>query len=284
MTIFSLASVFVGVIAWFQMERVFNGGDDFAVNNITGRLKKVTFHALNSKTEDSDGRAISFSFNKSYVGSITYDWDSNTGTYVPNGEGNTKISLPDYDPLDQEHPIMLLFEYNDEYDASTGDPFAIKVSSTQTDFLGGRDPSTNLPIHPLSNTYKGTVDNNPYYALSSVVNFYNVQLSDDDFDTLDGGTYYTLYKPSTSQSSGNIYLNDSDNFVYVNNDTNVSTFEPEVTISSYNTGNIRYTAIVIDYYLDAVEYIYSTFLGDNTLEVTYDYYLKYACDWSMEVI
>ena len=286
MTIFSLAAVFVGVIAWFQMERVFNGGDDFEVNNITGRLKKVTFHTLNSKETNSAGIATSFSFNKDYVGSITYDWSTRTGTYVPVTEGDAAIELDDYDPMDQEKPILVLFEYDKEYNVANTEHFVIDAISSEDDFLGERDPSTNMPIHPLSETYKGTVDNNPYYALSSVANFYNASLSTSQFNTLNGGSYFTFYKQVQTPEQNKVYLNNSDNFVYVNNDTNVSSFDDDgkITIAEYDTGNIQYIAIVIDYYIDAVEYIYSTFLGDTTLEDTYDYYLRFACDWSLEVL
>ena len=284
--IFSLAAVFLGTYAWFSLNRLIDAsGTEFDVGNPTGRLSKVTFHRMTSKVLGADDLATQFSFNKTPVGTFTYDWVEHEGTYTPVTQGDTSIVLDDYTMLNQEHPIMLLFEFSQDYDTSS-DPINIAASAAATDFLGGRDPDTKDPTHPLSSVYE-TISGTNYYALSSIAKFYYKAFSDDNFDIFDGNSStYDLDKTGTDVWTGDnkkFVMSEGERFVNVDNDLETSSFESDIDILNISSGNVKYVAVVIDYYIDAVEYIYSTFLGDKTLEETYDYELHFLCDWSMEV-
>ena len=74
------------------------------------------------------------------------------------------------------------------------------------------------------------------------------------------------------------------NFVTINSVDESSRFVNEVNL--YNSGNntkVQYVALIIDYYPEAIQTIYTTYLANDYLE-TVDYILNYICDWSIEVV
>lgn len=274
-TIFSLAVAFTGAFAWFSINKAVNSnGADNTVQNVTGKLKSVTFHRLSSKvTDPTTGKATSFSFYKNASGTITYNWSNSTGTYVPSTSGDTRIQLDTYNPLDQEHPLLLLLEFNSEYNTAN-DYIEITATSRTTDFIGGRDPTTHQPVYDLHDVYK-TIDDKPYYGLSSIAYFYKKAMSQNAYNTFNNGQVYTLTKGD---------LEEAGRFTEVDNDYDTSSYSRQITIDKETSGSVKYIALVVDYYVDAVEYIYSTFLGNSVLESqTYDYTLNFICDWAMEI-
>lgn len=277
-TIFSLAVAFTGVYAWFSINKAINGdGERNTVTNVTGKLKSVTFHRLLSKVTDSDGIATSFTFYKNASGTITYNWSTSTGTYVPATSGDTRIQLDSYEPIDQEHPILLLFEFNGEYNTSLPENnIEINATSRTGDFLGARDAEhDNVPVYDLATDIYKTIDGKPYYGLSSIAYFYKKAMSQSAFNTFNDGISYTLTKSE---------LTVANRFTTVDNEAETSSFQRQITIDKENSGGVKYIALVIDYYIDAIEFIYSTYLGDHTLEGnTYNYSLNFICDWTMEV-
>ena len=62
-----------------------------------------------------------------------------------------------------------------------------------------------------------------------------------------------------------------------------SSFDGLIDPVYQTVGDTKYIAVIIDYYSDAIEYIYSSFLGDPILE-SYDSILHFICDWTMEVL
>lgn len=278
-TIFSLAVAFTGVYAWFSINKAVNGnGESDNVKNITGKLKSITFHRLESKvTNPSTGLATSFSFYKNASGTINYNWSNYTGTYVATTSGDTRIQLQNYTPIDQEHPVLLLFEFNSNYDTSK-DNIEITATSRTGDFLGARDAEhDNAPVYNLATDVYKRIDGDPYYGLSSIAYFYKKAMSQSYYtDTFDNGTVYTLTKSELTTAT---------RFTTVDNDAETSSFQRQITIDKETSGSVKYIALVIDYYIDAIEFIYSTYLGDSTLEsAAYDYSLNFICDWTMEVI
>ena len=278
MSLFSLVALFVGTFAWFQSCRTqLANGDSFGVDKIVGKFSKVTFHTLNSKEVASDPDDTLFHFNSNPVGTITYDWDSNSFSST----GNTAIQLEEYQPLNPEQPLLLLIELTDNYNTSTDGLVSVTAyvdSTLTTGFLGERD-SNNDPVNDLSegDGIISTISNKPYYPLSSVTQFYaksfELNLDEDDVDLND---YFNYRVGDTSKPTNN--------FVTVNNSNETTNFNPSITIyQSPNNIKVNYVALIIDYFPDAIDYIYSTYLGDPTLEDEYEYSLSYICDWTMEV-
>lgn len=302
MAIFTLASVFTASFAWFlsnKIEQLDSDGDNFKVAVADGRLSKIYFHKFHDKAM-SNGELVSYSFEKDYCGSITYDWSSDTGTYVPAPEGDTTIELGKYEPFDPYHPLLLVFELNNQYTMEENE-FNIRARTAIDGFLGSRN-NDNSPRYNLStngvyiDTKTETVDQEEvttyYYALSSIADFYCMDHTTTAFNTLKGGTYLT-YNISDLESRDTVKAKkELDNtktyadlaFTEVNNDEETSSFNHSPLLyTSEENAQVQYISVIIDYYPDAIEYIYSTYLGNTTLEDTYDGVLHFACDWRMEI-
>ena len=285
MCIFTLFSVFSASLAWFEMiKKVDETANNMPVSDIYGKFKQVTFHELEHKSIDEDEDDCSFSFNKTPVGTISYDWHAKEITR----SGTTSISLDDYQLLDQYHPVLLLIQLQKQYTALTNGDISVSADATDSslqnakDFLGQKvthqiDENTEeiVPKYQLddSSIYT-TISNKNYYWMSSVSRFFAQPFDTNGFTTLSSGEYYNFTLGDMQES----------HFVNIQSSTETFTFNPEVTIYSANQNdNVEYIAVIIDYYPDAVESVYSTFLGNAILENA-NYELDYRCDWSMGVL
>ena len=279
MAIFSLLTTFTATFAWFiSRKNVSDDVDGFPTTVIPGRFLQVSFHTLNSKTITEEEEDITFKFNQTAVGTITYNWE----TDKPVKTGDTSISLNKYNMLDEHQPVLLLFQMGSEIDTSVNSPVYIKAnvnSEMTTHYLGERSSVDNTPVCKLgdSDFVIETVDGKDYYGLSSVVQFYT-----QDFSTAAYSTW------TTGKTTYDFTVGDMDkpvnNFVSIGNALDTSEFHPNIEV--YNSGSgpkVEYIAVIVDYFPDSIEYIYSTYLGNETIE-TYDYDLFFLCDWIMEVV
>lgn len=301
MTIFSLFAAAAGAYAWFtthlqensQMEEM-----EIAVSD--GRLKNIYFHQYQSKTTDSvTQKPTSFTFESAYSGKISYDWVTHTATY----SGASRIQMQDYSPLDSSQPILMVFELNDTYEIGDESDLQINASTDVEGFLGARD-ANNAPQYDLKTTgvyYSRANQEDPtktdyFYALSSVVHFYcNDSASElynksgDENTTLINTTYSVSNLQNRDASIAAKELDpDADVpdlcFTSVNNANDVTTFNqtPSIYKAAPNS-TVKYISVIVDYYSDAMEYIYSTYLGNDTLETEFESHLEFLCDWGLEI-
>ena len=297
-TIFSLLVLFVGTFAWYEAQFNRNeDADDFKVTTIDGKLKNIYFHnaesvVMNHETE----KPVSFTFDDEYCGKISYDWDTNTATY----SGDTSISLPEYNPLEHDHPLLMVFELDDVYVSSIDGDMYIRATTEVEGYLGERD-ANSAPVYNLlgNGIYRSETvgtETNYYYALSSVVNFYCTESASELYNKSDE-TNTTLINPTFTYANlrnrdQSIAAKEADenavvpdlSFTSIDNsdDTSAFTQHPSLYTSVAGT-SIKYICVIIDYYSDAIEYIYSTYLGNDTLEYTFHNELHYLCDWGLEV-
>lgn len=280
MTIFSLMAVFTGTLAWFNANRIINNGsDNFNIQSISGRLSSVSFHQLASKTRDEkSGDATSFTFDSTASGTITYDWSSDNASFASTAEGKTSISLNMYEPLDKEQPLLLIFHLDNAYNPGDGSIY-IKAETSADGFLGTKNTDAT-PKYALDNaTIYKQVNTTKYYWLSSVVQFYNITFADDSI-----GYQYALTSKYATDNSLPLLQSSGSKFTTADNEADTCSFVKEATMYSSTSGStVKNIGVVIDYYPDAIEYIYSTYLGNTILEDTYDGFLHFWCDWSMEV-
>lgn len=293
MTIFSLLALSLGAFAWFvgKTEEAKNA-TDFTVKVNSGRFKAVYFHQHTSKVIDTTTyKPVSYTFESSPTGYISYDWESKTATYV----GSTGIDMYDYTPLDFAQPILLVFELNDTYSLTTAGEISINAKTEVEGFLGSRD-SNNAPVYDLITDYYQKNGNDYYYALSSVINFYCNDSANELYNK-NGDTNTTLINTTYNVSSlrskescaeakeANPNAIEPDlTFTWVNNDTDESSFNQEPSIyKSQANSTVKYISVIIDYYSDALDYIYSTYLGDRALEDIFDSHLEFLCDWGLEI-
>lgn len=301
-TLFSLVSVFVASIAWFSMNKnVDNGGGDIEIKSKEGRLRNVYCHAYNP----SGSSESNISFVGTPFASYSYDWGKSS--MVPDANNPANWYMGDFTSLDKEHPLLVIFEFDKDYTSSSvGDIYikgsttvggdalnttysdGVAVSTTGGGYLGARDsdggPFYALPqtqvrdeTHPESILIKQkTVDSKTrdYYALSSVVSFRNRSFSGNEYQTFSSGDSLNFATSS---------LETDETFTTIKDDTDEYIFNQNPYLYKSNgSGTVKYVALIIEYYSDAISYIYSTYLGDTGLD-SYDSILFFACDWSLEV-
>lgn len=302
MSLFSLLTVFSACIAWFSMNKeVKDNGTDIEIKSTEGRLKNVYCHAYNA----SGSNASNISFVGTPFASYSYDWS--TSLMVPDENNPSLWNMGDFTSLDKDHPLLMIFEFDKDYASSSEGDIYIKGSTTvggngltttyvdgvatETTgggYLGARDadggpyyalPQTQVKDedHPESILIKQKTVNDKtrdYYALSSVVTFRNRAFSNTEYGTFSSGDYLN-FATNTLESD--------DSFTTIKNDTDKYIFNQNPYLYKSNgTGSVKYVALIIEYYSDAISYIYSTYLGDSGLN-SYDSLLYFACDWSLEV-
>ena len=279
MTIFILFSVFSASVAWF--ETIANRKGDLSpmpVKDTKGRFSKMTFHPLVSQHLEYVEDNCTFSFNKTPLGTITYDWTTRTTSST----GTTNIVLNEYTTLDQYQPILLLIELNDEYVAASDGDIGVRaiLDDSTTGFLGARkkvdaQSDEEEPYYNLddSSIYK-EISSTRYFWLSSAVRFFARPFSVASFTTTFGNSETYTYR-----------LGDCHESYFFDIESNSETYDIYRSVDIYSSlanDTVKYIGVVVDYYRDAIEFIYSTFLGDSVLD-SYMGELNFLCDWSTEV-
>ena len=281
--LFSLVAVFTASIAWFSSnKRSETSGMAVKVNEYTGRLNKIEIYeyvtTINKGTEEEP--INNFSFNSTPSATI----------FGGEGIGDKTFTLPDYDPLKPDHPILILFTLKDDFVSTNPGDMYIKGETGVAGFLGAIN--NGVPEYPLGPTCPltlktktvdvdgdGDTETVECYPLSSAVNFKCADYS--------SATYATLLNNSTTGRidipTGSIELRES--FVNFAASGAGITFKKTPTIYSApgNNTDIQYVAMVVNYDPNAISAIYSTFLGDTTLEINYASRLFFTCDWALEV-
>ena len=280
LVIFSLFTCFTGAMAWFTgLQNNSRDVDDMVIVHSTGKLNKITFHELEDKSVGDNYSDCEFSFNKTPVGTITYNWQTNTKST----EGNTSVEMIGYNYLDEEEPLLMLIELNEDYNSSIEPAVVTLTTNSETqDYIGKRQANLQ-PVYDIEDsrlivdsgtvTRDGTDYNVNFYGLSSAVKFFTSQYSSTDFSTTFGSAEYYTFTGLTNQKG----------FVTISNDGNDSSFVNSISPLISTTGTVKYIAVIIDYYSEAIEYIYNTYLGDATLEQDYEGFLYFKCDWLMEI-
>lgn len=296
MAIFSLMTTFTAAFAWFTATRErANEADNISVRDVQGVLKNIYFHEFVSATYDPNTHeATSFTFNSLYAGKISYDWQHKTASY----SGNTSVELDQYSPLNPEHPLLMVMELTEDHVAIADGDIVVTAKTDVEGFLGARN-NIGAPVYNLKgNGVYDIVDDDYYFALSSVVNFYSCDTPNELYYKNSSAENANLINPTYSTSTlwgrdSSIAAKTADenaivpdcSFTNINNADDTSTFNQTPTIYTSKEGStIKYVSIIIDYYRDAVEYIYSTYLGNAVLESEFGYILNYLCDWGLEVL
>ena len=258
MTIFSLFAAFMGTMAWFvTTQDSQNDQDQFVVAKQDKRFKQMTLH---SYLETANGQ---YRFAQSASGTFTYNWGSSITSY--DGDSLSAF-MGEYSLMYQSHPFLALIEFSDVYTTDT-DLNRVKLTlSTERDFLGAKDDQGQFK-EPLTET------SNP---LSSIVKF-----EATTFSTLDsnktGTTSYNFNIPTswnhfadiTEDNKGNLSFDDEDGW------------DNTIDLVDVSDGTeVKYIAIIFDYYEDALEYIYNIYLGNSVLEQET---VPFQCDCKMVI-
>ena len=272
--IFTLLVSFMGVYSWFETVRNNNNlAGDIKVTQ-QGKFSKLSFYELVDSDTDKDGNPTNFYFTTTASGYVTYDWE----TREYDKKGDTNVTLEEYSPLDRNHPYLAIIELNNDYKSDEGN-ITVNLTTDTIGFLGALENSRNkYSLGPESELKVSVVDGVVYYPLSSVTTFSYLALSSTEYNSwINNKTTFDIDVDTLSET-------EEHKFVTPVNTQQTSTFDNNITIYNSEAGDtVKYIAIVIDYYFDAIDAIYSTFLGDATLESD-DYKLNFLCDWEWNVL
>ena len=244
--LFTLLTVFVGTYTWFEaINRTTNQGDDFVIEHVSATISDISFYDLDSIDVNS------YKFNDTPIASASISGESASFD-------DDAITLGTYMPDSPSHPILMLIEV-------TGATLNISANTTSPEAVYITDiTSQGQPVIPsgLSN------------PLSSVVQFHHVSFSKttDDPTSLDSRTSnnkISILKSELTNSS-------KSSFAVIENGQKTD-FKNNITIFDGDVEELAYVGVVIDYFPDSVQYIYSYYMGANVDE------LGYTCDWGMSL-
>ena len=289
MAIFSLFTCFTGAFAWFTATRqANNASDDFKVDRLS-KLTKISYHQFTGSPSSS-----ACSFNKTPFAYMEYDSTTKQFSTPKNGSdeemASFNLEMAQYNPLEKNKPVLVLAEFDRDYNTASNSKVTVAARTDTADFMGVKD-NNHQPKYVLGATaptgLAKVINDEDYYPLSSVVGFRSFALSSSEYTTWSGESAYNVTIANT--------MAPDHNFSDADTDADESSFEPRCTIydsdnEALNTDGddetyktVKYVAIVVDYNDAAIEYIYSTYLGDDVMENTYEYVLNFMCDWVWEI-
>ena len=307
--IFSLAATFTGSIAWFNTAKSQSiKANEFAIVKTESAVSGISVHNFYGLTPDGS----EFGFNPTPDHSIV--WDDHEGT------DTTGFTMRPYTAAEPHHPVLFLFKVsggsetirlktNSSYLANNEPESTVEVATYSA--LGTYPNGTIVKVladethNNVSTKYEYVVDSNPHFEmkwiqlvadnnpLSSIVMthyflFNDEHLLDNNSSTIKTGNIMVEdnegnktqeevdYIPFASSS---FTSSNQSNFVTFNN--SVPVFSDSIDLYSGNTFGYTHIGIVLDYYAESLEYIYSYFLGHTVLQ--HNNGLTFKCDWEMEL-
>ena len=269
--LFSLMAAFAGSIAWFNATQALsNRGSDMSVG-LMGDLQSIDVYRATSA--DADGYTFSSTPIQQIrvttwaTGNATFEAKSGESDWVSYAScpaidmnpniviGNDELEDP-FSPLSPFHPLMLICTYRDEIDAAENN---VRVyAETSHRFL--TDAVTPSGSALTGETIQAT--GNP---LSSFIQAYSKGY---DSSTSVPFTYVMGDLDSMQHSS----------FASLNGD-NAPVFDANPTFFFDNEHSVKKVAIIFEYNIPVIEYIYFRNLGLSVL----DNVITATCDWRLYV-
>ena len=271
MVVFSLGAAFAGSAAWFNsVSSLAQDVNQMAVESLDGNFSSLKIY--NSIFADKND----YYFSKTASQTVEVDsWkDFTLKDYVA-------LTMDTYSPLDPYQPIMMVIEYTD----------VIQVGSSATLKINATTPINYFVGDTLGDkTGKALAyDNNP---LSSIVHSYSFSAPNANYlSNTYSGTYnqqdvYHIAAKKVNQVEG---LENFQNKRFVDLtaqnhfSSSVDFFDSSVKSGDYT---IKQVIIIIDYYQDALEYIYNEYLGEDVLDGYEfdqggDHTIRFKCDWKV---
>ena len=235
MSIFSLAAVFVASFAWFTVARnVDADGTGFVATQMDSIVEKVEFHEM------SDDE---YTYEKTATLTYTMDRSESKGYKV---EGDN-VAIGQYSTHGKKQSLLVLYKLKDDADPNDY-KFTLKATTTITDF--------SKTILGSSGSIKSTGN-----SLSNVIQFYGLSYNEDN--SLPEDSTNSLYDFSSSKTA----IEDSDlKFVtFENNTAKMEKTSLDIVSNSDTIKRITYVAVILTYNQEAVEQIYTKYIGNSVL-------------------
>lgn len=241
--IFSLAATFSGTIAWFNVSHNASmSAGSFQIVNSNSQLSTIEFHEFYGIENNK------ILFNIEQVGEGA-DIDGQTATFT-----SPVTMVGTYSSENPHHPVLIILNF------STGGSATIKA-------IKSTDPNDYpyIATDDYRNDYLDTTEDHP---LSSVVEFYAFTYASIPTE----GGYYAIptssFTRKTSEAKAFPEFDDYGEYQ--------DRLDSEVTVFSGSTSGMK-LAIIIDYFSESLEYIYSYYMGNSTVSDG----LHFSCDWGL---
>ncbi len=263
MCIFALLAAFAGSAAWFNATQTANqDADQMAIGELPNFFGSLSFHA---KTGAYDSY-LCFS----QTASGLYTTESEEVVY----SGSSEVPMQEYDLLNQHQEILMLLTLSEDHTCSSTDAITVTLSTSEG-YLGEIDSEGNPTLSSLPSS------GNP---LSSIIRFGCLAYSEDDFTSLQASAQTAYDSAATSTSTeGEPYfvpeVADEDFLSFVTFSGDTPTFTSTLDLFNLTSGTYKYLVVVIDYYAESLDWIYTIFLGSTALDSD----LLFTCDWGLSM-
>lgn len=253
--IFPMIACFYATAAWFSSNR--KATSDNGGFNTTLPKTLVDKVEVFEEVKDSDGNNTYYTYNTTPNGT----WSSSTKSWSYTSGITDLFGMGTYSMLSSNHSSLILIKISDSASESELEKFNLNVYTT-TDYdssLVKYDKDT-LSYNSLKST------GNP---MSSVITF----------------KFFTLTEyPDTTSSSIDLTSkksDDSNGFYSLNDNTEVdeSSYTKSISSGLTFTTSTKYIGIIIDYFGDGLQYIYSLNVGNEVLESEDP--VTFNCDWGI---
>ena len=265
MVVFSLSAAFAGSIAWFNsVSSLAQGANDFKVEAMHSAFKSLTIFP----SIDTDRNTMYFDMENPLQQVGVESWNPFTPNYKYNNRPT--IALGEYDLLEPSQPVLAVIDFSEDVTPTVDEPIHIRANSSKNYYLGSVA------------SIEGKDDVRNKYPLSSVVacytNPFNIESSgyQTSSHSVTRGNTTTTYSKVWSLTYANRDSYTRSSFVRFDTETTSVVegphFDQNITVYKATSGTIRSIAMVIDYYGNAIDYVFNNFLGLEEMD--------FACDWT----
>lgn len=265
LVIFTLFATCTASFAWFtSMRNQQSNTNEITVEDSLNKFKSFSLYPLLDPSQQISGDATQYVFSATPSGVITYNHD----TGETETTGNLSLNLGIYSLLDQIHPVLGIFEF---YEGPTNTSPINIYCHTDSEFVGETEIVDDEVVYPNPLDY----EDNP---LSSIIEFHSFALTSlSSINNMDES--YIITKNKISQSNPS-----TKSFVTINTSGTEATFVHDITLYQNSTEGAKYVCCIFDYNLEALNYIYSVYLGTDVIQGQIgDSTLNYICDFSFKI-
>lgn len=295
--LFSLLTVFTSTAAWFDSNRNINNEAGQMEITIAHNLKEIRIYPA-----ETANLAEGYEFSTTPIQTITVDTGAsptNSDWQYEDSQGSTQgydsadpvtmnpqivdptdssgVHMIDdpFSPISPYHPLLMVIEYINPVVPSNTDPLAVKMHTDHNFLTPARSSyskeSNDLPAEMV-------IQDDSVFPLSSLIHTYSYGYTDAN----DIPFEYALTPEQVTASKPNVSSLQHGSFASIatKNNAPIAMFDQDPTIYTVSSGEgISCVAIILEYYVEVIEYIYSYYVGEEALEVNHDAY----CDWRMLV-
>ena len=281
--VFPLVALMHATFAWFLAQRNVNNG----INGIVATLPNKVIDKLYvfQEAKDDGGNNIYRKYNKEY----SAVFDVNKNQWAEGAGIEDKLGLGTYSSLYPLHSSLMVLKVNENVTSDDINKFSLNI-------VTGTNYEDSL-VFRGNNTHPRKLLNDKGNPLSSIVTFNYASTSNEMLTgtNLSDG-YIDFYSKINDKKElvldGTPFINDAFYTMNKNND-GVEVYSKKISIVNPNsqTGqsiiskDTKYVVIMVEYFNEGLQYIYSLNIGNPNLEPKQDSNgdntISFTCDWSI---